>query len=216
MTDILDKLGFRNVLVLAPHTDDGELGAGGTIARLVQTGASVTYAAFSTAQQSVPEGLPRDILSHEVREATKRLGIEPDRLKIYDYEVRKLNYARQPILEDMVALRAERAYDLVLAPSCNDIHQDHITVAEEAVRCFKRTTVLGYELIWNHLVFESSAFVRLDETHVETKAHALAAYQSQAHRDYMQPGFCRALAQVRGVQIGVPYAECFEVIRAIY
>lgn len=37
---------FKNVLVLAPHTDDGELGAGGTINRLIEEGSKVTYAAF--------------------------------------------------------------------------------------------------------------------------------------------------------------------------
>ena len=40
---------FKNVLVLAPHTDDGELGAGGFISKLVEQGAEVTYVAFSTA-----------------------------------------------------------------------------------------------------------------------------------------------------------------------
>ena len=66
---------FRNVLVLAPHTDDGEFGCGGTMARLIEDGARVTYAAFSTAAKSVPEGFPRDILKHEVRAATGILGI---------------------------------------------------------------------------------------------------------------------------------------------
>ena len=45
----------KNILVLAPHTDDGELGLGGTISRLIEDGKKVTYVAFSTAQQSVPE-----------------------------------------------------------------------------------------------------------------------------------------------------------------
>jgi LmbE family N-acetylglucosaminyl deacetylase len=53
---------FKNVLVLAPHTDDGELGAGGTIAKLIENGANVYYAAFSTAEASVPDGMPKDIL----------------------------------------------------------------------------------------------------------------------------------------------------------
>lgn len=42
--------------VLAPHTDDGELGCGTSIARFVEEGADVFYAAFSTADQSLPEG----------------------------------------------------------------------------------------------------------------------------------------------------------------
>ena len=52
---------FKNVLVLV-YTDDGELGAGGTIAKLVEAGSQVTYIAFSTASDSVPQGLPPDIL----------------------------------------------------------------------------------------------------------------------------------------------------------
>ena len=65
-------MDFKNVLVLAPHTDDGELGAGGTISRLLRSGAKVSYAAFSTAEESVPEGLPKDILKTEVKNATQR------------------------------------------------------------------------------------------------------------------------------------------------
>ena len=76
---------FKNVLVLAPHTDDGELGAGGTIAKLIESGSKVTYAAFSTAAESVPEGLPKDILKTEVASATKALGISSDNLVIFDY-----------------------------------------------------------------------------------------------------------------------------------
>ena len=66
---------FDNVLVLAPHTDDGEFGCGGTMARLIENGVKVTYAAFSTAAKSVPDGFPKDVLKHEVRAATGVLGI---------------------------------------------------------------------------------------------------------------------------------------------
>ena len=70
---------YNNILVLAPHTDDGELGLGGTISKLIELGKKVTYVAFSTAQQSVPEGFPKDILKTEVKKATAQLGISPER-----------------------------------------------------------------------------------------------------------------------------------------
>ena len=38
---------WKRVLVLAPHTDDGEFGCGGTMARLVEAGVEVHYQAFS-------------------------------------------------------------------------------------------------------------------------------------------------------------------------
>lgn len=62
----------KKILVLAPHTDDGELGAGGTISKLLQQGNEVYYAAFSTAKQSVTEGFPKDILKTEVKKSNKR------------------------------------------------------------------------------------------------------------------------------------------------
>ena len=55
------------VLVLAPHTDDGELGCGGTIARFLEEGKEVYYVAFSTCRTSVPEGYPEDILKTDLR-----------------------------------------------------------------------------------------------------------------------------------------------------
>ncbi|MGE3365293.1 MAG: PIG-L deacetylase family protein [Rhizobiaceae bacterium] len=205
--------GFRNVLVLSPHTDDGELGAGGTIAKLTEAGANVHYAAFSTAEESVPVGLPRDILKTEVRAATKQLDIPEDNIFIYNYRVRKLNYSRQEVLEDLVTLRSKTNYDLVLVPSLSDVHQDHSTVAQEALRAFKATTILSYELIWNNLNFNTACFVVLDKANVEKKIAALAEYKSQSGRAYMSAEFILSLAKARGVQIGAPYAEAFEVVR---
>ena len=147
---------FKNVYVLAPHTDDGELGAGGFISKLIEEGANVYYFAFSTAEKSVPDGFADDILSVEVKKATSKLGIKKENVIIYNYEVGKLNYARQEILEDLINHRKKLRPDLVLMPSLNDIHQDHSTIAQEGLRAFKNTTVLGYELIWNNLTFNTT------------------------------------------------------------
>jgi LmbE family N-acetylglucosaminyl deacetylase len=212
----MDITAFRKVLVLAPHTDDGELGAGGSIVKLIESKADVYYAAFSTAEKSVPDGFPKDILKTEVKKATLRLGIKPENLLIYNYEVRKLNYVRQEILEELIRLRKQINPDLILLPSLNDIHQDHSTVAHEGLRAFKQRTILGYELIWNNLTFSTSCFVQLTESHVRQKCEALKEYASQQHRDYISEQFITALARTRGVQIGYEYAEAFEVIRLIF
>lgn len=204
---------FKNVYVLAPHTDDGELGAGATIAKLIESGANVYYFAFSTAELSVPEGFPNDVLKIEVIKATTLLGIPKENVIIYDYEVRKLNYARQEILEDLIGHRKELLPDLVLLPSLKDIHQDHATIAHEGLRAFKNTTILGYELIWNNLTFDTTSFVKLERSHIQKKCDALKAYESQGKRDYMSEEFIFSLAKTRGVQIGCEFAESFEVVR---
>ncbi|NKB31981.1 MAG: PIG-L family deacetylase [Pseudomonadales bacterium] len=204
---------FNNVLVLSPHTDDGELGAGGAISKLVEEGSVVSYAAFSTAEESVPDHLPRDILKTEVKAATALLGIDSENLILYDYPVRKLNYYRQEILESLIELRNINQFDLVLMPSLKDIHQDHKTIAEEGLRAFKETTILSYELMWNNLSFDTTSFIKLRERDVQRKVEALACYESQAHRGYMSKEFIYSLARSRGTQIGADYAESFEVLR---
>ncbi len=206
---------IKQILVLAPHTDDGELGAGGTINKLIEYGATVYYAAFSTAEESVPDGWPKDILKTEVINATDKLGIKKENVLIFDYQVRKLNFMRQGILDDLTKMRKEIKPQLVLMPCFNDIHQDHSTIAHEGLRAFKTTSILGYELIWNNLTFNTTSFVALEKKHIQLKADALKEYKSQGIRDYMSEDFIFSLAKTRGVQIGTDYAESFEVIRWI-
>jgi LmbE family N-acetylglucosaminyl deacetylase len=204
---------FKNVLVLAPHTDDGEFGCGGTMARLIEGGVKVTYAAFSTAAKSVPEGFPKDVLKHEVRAATGVLGIPEADLKVYDFEVRTFPTMRQDILEEMIVLQRELDPDCVLLPALIDLHQDHKTIAEEGLRAFKRTTVMAYEIPWNNLNFSQQAYVRLEDRHIQKKVEALQCYASQGHRNYLNEDYIRNVALTRGINIGCSYAEVFEVYR---
>lgn len=204
---------IKTVLVLAPHTDDGEFGCGGTIARYVTEGVRVIYVAFSAAEQSVLPHLPKDVLRTEVKIATAVLGIAPQDCIVFDFEVRRFPELRQGILDKMIELSRDYEPDVVFLPSANDTHQDHQTIAQEGFRAFKRTTMLGYEVPWNNLDFRTSCFVALKPEHLETKMKAIQMYESQAHRSYANPEFIRSLAVTRGVQIGAEYAETFEVVR---
>ena len=106
---------WKRVLVLAPHTDDGEFGCGGTMARLVDAGAEVRYVAFSIATKSLPAGFPPDTLAREVREATAAIGIPETNLTVHDFEVRTFPEHRQEILELLIALWEEWRPDVVHA-----------------------------------------------------------------------------------------------------
>lgn len=208
-------LQFNKVLILAPHTDDGELGCGGTINKIISEGGEVYYAAFSACQQSVLPQFPSDILITEVKEATQVLGIKKENLFLFDYEVRTFNYRRQEILDDILKLKNQIKPDAIFIPSINDVHQDHATIANEAVRAFKFSTILCYELPWNNFNFSTTCFFHLSDAHITKKAEAMSKYVSQAHRSYTNDLFLRGLARTRGVQVGVEYAEVFETIRLI-
>lgn len=201
-------------MVLGAHTDD-EFGCGGTIIRLLESGAEVYYAVFSTCEESVPDGWPRDVLYHELLRATERLGIERDHLSVYHYPVRHFPEYRQQILEDLVRLKNQLQPDLVLLPSSVDIHQDHGVISQEGIRAFKHSTVLGYELPMNNIEFRHACYVALQESHMQGKIESMICYASQALRNYRSEEFIRGLGRVRGVQINGTYAEAFEVIRFV-
>jgi N-acetylglucosamine malate deacetylase 1 len=205
----------RRALVLAPHTDDGEFGCGGTIARMTAEGVEVHYHAFSSASRSLPAGFPADTLVHEARSATAALGVAEDRVTIHDFDVRTFPTARQEILEILVELSAKLQPDIVLMPSLGDIHQDHETVAREGMRAFKRTTLLGYEIPWNCFAFRRDAYVALEQRHLDAKVAALANYRSQQHRNYANEEYIRNVARTHGIESGRDFAEVFEVYRWI-
>ncbi len=206
---------MKNILVLAPHTDDGEFGCGGTIVKLLDSGCRVIYVAFSAAEQSVPDGFPNDILRHEVKAATKVLGIKPDDCMALHFNVRRFPEERQQILDEMIRLNREYKPSVVFLPSPHDTHQDHSVIAQEGFRAFKKTTILGYEAPWNNLTFTTNCFYSLDERHLSTKIEALKCYESQMGRSYATEEFIRSLAIMRGTQIGQRYAEAFEAIRIV-
>jgi N-acetylglucosamine malate deacetylase 1 len=204
---------FEKILILSPHTDDGELGCGGAIARFAGEGKHITYAALSCCERSVPPEYPRDILRTEVKKATGILGIKKEDLLLYDFEVRDFPENRQKILDTLIGIRKKVKPDMVFTPSSYDTHQDHMTVMKETLRAFKMCTILGYEQPWNNITFNTLSFISLKERHIKTKIDALKAYETQKHRKYLSEEFIRGLARTRGTQIEEEYAEAFEVIR---
>jgi N-acetylglucosamine malate deacetylase 1 len=208
---------FKRVLVLSPHTDDGELGAGGTIARLIEEGTEVYFLVFSSCGKSVPEGFAPDAIKKECQRATRILGVLPERLFLLEYEVRTFPQFRQDILENMIDFRKKIDPDLVLVPSSRDTHQDHSVVYSEAIRAFKKeSSIWGYEHSWNNLSFSTDIFIRLSEGQLTKKLKALKCYKSQQIKSYFDPKYVRAIVQSRGTQVDWPYAESFELIRMLF
>ena len=208
-------MAYNDILILAPHTDDGELGCGATIARYIEEGKEVYYVAFSICEESVPSGYPENILETEVKNATEALGIKQENLIIYKFKVRRFPEFRQEILEELVNLKNQINPDLVFMPSSFDVHQDHKTIFEEGRRAFKNTSLLGYEFMWNNFSFHSTCSIVVQERHLEKKLKALKQYESQQHRFYARENMVYGLANFRGLQISQEYVEAFEVIRWI-
>jgi LmbE family N-acetylglucosaminyl deacetylase len=182
---------------------------------MIREGVEVFYVAFSACQQSVLPQFPSDILITEVKAATKVLGVKPENVILMDFEVRKFNYNRQEILDEILKIKSSISPDVVFVPCEHDIHQDHATIANEVVRAFKFSTILSYELPWNNFTFTTACFVEVGDEDILAKCDALAQYKSQLHRPYANAEFVKSLARVRGVQSNHTYAEAFEIKRLI-
>jgi LmbE family N-acetylglucosaminyl deacetylase len=196
-------LKSKRVFILAPHPDDAEIACGGTIARLIEGGSDVFFIVFSVT----------DIRQKELIASAKMLGVA--KCFIYGLPIRNFDRYRQVILDKLISLKAKMDPDLVIQPSLTDIHQDHQVIAQEGLRAFKNTNLLGYEALWNNINFDAQLFVSLEDRHLRAKLKAVKCYESQADKAYMDRDYIESLMKVRGVQIGFKYAEMFSVIRQV-
>lgn len=206
---------MQRIIIISPHTDDGEFGCGGTIARLIEEKKEVFYVAFSACTQSIKPDYPSNILTIEVKQSTSELRIPKENVILFDYEVRTFDSYRQAILQQMIDLRQDIQPDTVFLPSREDIHQDHSVIVKEGFRAFKFCNILCYEIPWNNFEFQTSSFVCLQARHIQKKIDAIQFYRSQSHRSYMDKNFIWSLARTRGEQIGVQLAETFHIERWI-
>lgn len=197
------------VLAISPHTDDVELGAGGTLTRLMAEGHEVNVLALSTGHPSTGSN------KQEFEAAMKTLEIDSFHLKNID--CRKFPEYRQEILDIFIVAKQNIGPDLVFVPSRANIHQDHEVVTAEAYRAFRECSVLGYEMPWGDVgAFQPQLYARLMCVDIVKKASAVEWYVSQRKRSYVNEEFVYSLARMRGAQVNADFAEAFEVLRWIY
>lgn len=192
------------VLVLSPHTDDAELGLGGSIHKHVTKGDTVETIVFT--DWNLPETKDQCI------DAQFILGCH--NVTVYDFVMGKFYEHRGKILQRLYEINQTQKPDFVYVPSGTDAHQDHQTIHQEAMRVFKHCSILGYNLPWNNITSTThQCFNEISQENLEAKIKAIQCYTTESHRTYMSPEYHKSLAIIEGQKIGVQYAESFEVIR---
>ena len=206
-------LNFKDkvVLVIAPHLDDVELGMGGTLSKIARSQPKdIHYIGFS-----LPPNVDENGYMEEFWESNKHFDIPKENYVFRSYDPRDLFTNRLDILQLMYDLNKKASPDIVFIPNSNDIHQSHQCVHDEAVRVFKNSTILGYELPWNSIKMNMDVFISLDESDVIVKQEAINAFKSQSERSFFANDILSSLAKVRGKQVNKEFAECFELIRMV-
>ena len=209
------------VIFLAPHGDEAHISASGTMIRLQkESDAEVFVMAFSSADKSLPKGFREGSVYLELRAACADVYVPKDHIILHTFETRAFPEKRQEILQTLIDWGKGNRPDAVFAPSPEDIHQDHATVATEALRAFRKSSsIYGYDFPGNVMRAESplGLFVELTEDQLRMKMRAVSQFKSQQGKanNCATAEYARGLATVRGNQIEVPYAEAFEVVREV-
>ncbi len=143
------------------------------------------------------------------------MGVPAENVIVQDFETRRFPHFRQEILEYLIELNRVHHPEVVFVHTKADIHQDHATVTEEALRAFRGTTVLGFDVLRSSYGFFPNFLVEVGEADVERKIAALAEYKTYASKYYFSPEITRATLIRHGALAERPYAEGFDILRVI-
>ncbi len=200
----------KRVCFIGAHPDDIELGAGALIAQIVSQ-ADVRCVTLSDNKKN-PD-LQNLVEEHYASMAV--LGVPREKVILGEFETRRFPHARQEILEYMIKLNREFNPDIVFVHTRADIHQDHGTVTEEALRAFRGTTVLGFDVIRSSYGFFPNFLVEVSESDVQKKIDSLKEYKTYASRYYFEADLTRSTLVRYGAIAERPYAEGFDILRVI-
>jgi len=207
---LIERYTAATVLAIGAHPDDLELGAGGTLARLVRAGARVVMAVVS---------LPGD---HELRLAAARaaasiLGCE---LRVLIEGGRRIDdvkpYQLVGMLDEQVRELAPAA---VISHSAHEFHGDHVavhaaTMAAQRVSFFDSFAYHPTMTRPLPVAFHPRAYVDISDS-IDAKIAAIGAHRSQFASRGLDPEMFRDFARINGRLIGVQYAEGLDVGRML-
>jgi LmbE family N-acetylglucosaminyl deacetylase len=143
------------------------------------------------------------------------LGVPRDKVLLSQFETRNFPRDRQEILEYLYSLNREHKPEIVFAHTQADIHQDHAVVTMEALRAFRGTTVLGYDVLRSSYGFFPQFLVEITGEDVERKVRALAEYTIYSDKYYFDPEIIRATSIRHGALAEREYAEGFDILRVV-
>ncbi len=200
----------KKICFIGAHPDDIELGCAAVIARI--SGQADLRCVTLSDNQKNPA---LKSLIEEHYQSMSLLGLPREKVLVEQFETRKFPDQRQEILEYLIKFNQVFHPDIVFTHTTADLHQDHKTVTEECLRAFRGTTVLGYDVIRSSYGFFPNFLVEVNETEVNQKVKALAAYTTYKTKYYFDAEITRATLIRNGALVERRYAEGFETLRII-
>jgi len=207
------NLGFNipkdrrlRILCLGAHSDDIEIGCGGTILTLLRGSRNVEVRWVVHSAGSVREREAR-------RSAALFLkGTSHQTVTVHNFRESFFPYLGE-LKEAFERLKEEYSPDLVFSHFREDLHQDHRTVSELTWNTFRNHMILEYEIPkYDGDLGRPNCYVQLDRATCERKIrYLIQCFGSQQNRQWFTAETFQALHRLRGIECRAPgqYAEGF-------
>lgn len=213
MISLIDQGQVQRLLCIGAHPDDIELGAGGTVMRLIEQnpGLQIRWVVMCGADP---------VRAEEARRSAQLFTAGADSV---DVELHQFKDAFLPWQGDRVkaifeALKGDFEPDLILTHWEQDRHQDHRLLSELSWNTWRDHAIWEYEILkWDGDLGRPNVFVPLSGELCQRKAGQLvASYASQQSRQWFSEETFMAFMRVRGVECNAGYAEAFYARKLIW
>ena len=195
------------VLCLGAHSDDIEIGCGGTVLRLIETYPDIefTWVVFSADQE-------------RAKEASESAGLFLRNVKRKSIVMKQFRdgffpYIGLEIKEYFEQLKRECSPDIIFSHTRNDLHQDHRLVSQLTWNTFRDHLILEYEIPkYDGDLEVPNFFVHLNETTCRGKvSYILDSFKSQGKRQWFSEETFMSILRLRGIESNAPnkFAEAF-------
>ena len=205
--------GPLRVLAVGAHSDDIEIGCGGTILKLIEQGSlsEVCWVVLTGETKRAAEaGQSADAL----------LGDIPGkRVILKDFREGHFPYDGAEIKGFFEELKGELSPDVILTHQRSDLHQDHRVTCELTWNTFRDHLILEYEIPkYDGDMGAPNLFVPLDESLRRKKIdHLMTHFASQLSKRWFKEDLFSGLLRLRGMECNSPtsYAEAFYCRKAM-
>jgi LmbE family N-acetylglucosaminyl deacetylase len=202
------------LLCLGAHSDDIEIGCGGTVLRIAEEikDLEVRWIVFSATEVRTAEA--RDSAAAFLRDVAAK------KVDIFDFRDGYFPFQGAEIKDCFEQIGREFDPSLIFTHWQGDAHQDHRLLSQLTFNTFRNHMVLEYEIPKFETDISSPAFfVPLSRVHLRRKVDAiLRHFASQLSRDWFSEETFTALARLRGINCHAPegVAEAYYARKIVF
>ena len=195
------------ILCLGAHSDDIEIGCGGTILEFTKTRpkADLRWIVFSGEENRKTEA--QQSASAFLNE------IESKQVDIYNFRESYFPYIGAEIKACFEKIKKEFNPDLIFSHYSNDAHQDHKLISKLTWNTFRNHLIMEYEIPkYDGDLGTPNLYVHLDESVVQRKTDYLCNFfETQRRKLWFSENSFRSIMRIRGIESNSPtsYAEAF-------